>query len=99
MLAINLINYVDRLTRFGLVRSKRDFARRWLQRGPTFIRDYEFRSRGWNRLKPATVSQLRANLSAVAAYLPDGLAAEVAAVIEEIDRDERIASVMDEWRR
>ena len=93
-----LQNYVL-LRDLGLVRCKRDFARRWLGRGKTFVRDYEFRDRGWQRVNPATTAQLKKNLCGVAVRSPSAVAREIEKVLAAIDRDERVAATMAAWTR
>jgi hypothetical protein len=89
--------YYLTLRDLGLVRCKRDFARRWLGRGETYLRDYEFRDRGWRRVNGATVARLRSNLTDVARRSPSDVADEIARVLAAIERDECIAATMAAW--
>lgn len=99
MFGAHLIENYTAMRDLGLVRSKRDYARRWLGRGKTFLKDYEFRDRGWRRVSPAAIGLLRENLTTVAARLPSAVADEIKALIDRIDRDERVAATMTAWGR
>ena len=83
----------------GLVRCKRDFSRRWLGRGETYLMDYEFRDRGWRRVNSVTTARLRENLLGVAARVPRHVAAEIKRILTMIDRDEQVAAMMAAWGR
>ncbi|KOX59195.1 hypothetical protein ADL19_05670 [Streptomyces purpurogeneiscleroticus] len=97
MYGTHLIQNYEALRDLGLVRCKRDYAKRWLNRGRTFLRDYEFRDRGWRRVSPATTALLRKNLKGVAARSPSAVAREIKTLIDRMDRDERVAATMDSW--
>ena len=99
MFGVHLLQNYTALRDLGLVRSKRDYARRWLGRGKTFIKDYEFRDRGWRRVSPAATALLRRNLIGVAARSPSAVAREIGALIDRMDRDERVAATMVAWGR
>ena len=94
MFATHLLKNFEQLRALGLARSKRDYARRWLGRGPTYIRDYENRTRGWNLVAPATSTRLREHLVAVATRVPVGIAAEINEVVADLDRSADIAQML-----
>lgn len=99
MFGVHLLqNYVV-MRDLGLVRSKRDYATRWLGRGKTFLKDYEFRDRDWRRVSPTTTAQLRRNLTSVAARSPSAVAREIRMLLNRMDRDERVAATMASWER
>lgn len=99
MFGVHLLQNYTALRDLGLVRCKRDYAKRWLGRGKTFVKDYEFRDRGWRRVSPTTTAQLRRNLTSVAARSPSAVAREIRALIDRMDRDERVAATMASWGR
>lgn len=99
MFGAHLKKHYQSLRALGLVRSQRDFSRTWLGRGVHYLRNIEPRDRGWRRLAPATTARLREHLVAVAARVPVGVAAEIRAVIEELDRDAVVANMMSGWGR
>lgn len=99
MFAIHLIKNFEHLHALGLARSQRHYARVWLGRGPHYLRDVANRDRGWHRSSTPTVARLRARLLAVAAKVPGGVAAEIRAVIAELDRDTCVAITMISWGR
>lgn len=99
MYGVHLLQSYALLRDLGLVRCKRDFAQRWLGRGKTFVRDFEFRDRGWQRVSPTTTGRLKKNLAGVAVRSPSAVAREIEAVIATIDRDERVAATMASWTR
>jgi hypothetical protein len=99
MFGAHLIENYITMRDLGLVRCKRDYAKRWLGRGKTFVKDYEFRDRGWRRVSPAATALLRQNLIGVAARSPSTVAREIRALIDRMDRDERVAATMASWGR
>lgn len=69
-----------------LVRSKRDFSRRWLGRGKTFLKDFEQRpERHFRRVSPRSIARLRARLLRIAAISPRSLRPDIEKIIREID--------------
>lgn len=99
MFGAHLLQHYATLRELGLVRCKRDYAKRWLGRGKTFLKDYEFRDRGSRRVSPAATATLRRNLTGVAARSPSAVASEIRVLIERMDRDERVAATMATWGR
>lgn len=99
MFVDNLLKNYERLRAMGLARSKRDYARRWLGRGPTYIRDFENRGREGGLVNLVTADRLRARLVAVAAKSPTGVAEDIMLLVAEVDRDTHIACTMAGWRR
>lgn len=99
MYGIHLLQNYATLHDLGLVRCKRDYAKRWLGRGKTFLRDYEHRDRSWCRVSPVTTARLRKNLIGVAARSPSAIADEIKALIAAIDRDECVTATIASWGR
>lgn len=77
------------------MRSKNDFATRWLRRGKTYLRDIEFRGRGWRLVSSVTTARLRANLINVAKRSPACVAAEIMQVLAAMDRDAAVERTLD----
>lgn len=94
MYGTQLLRHYWILRDIGLARSKRDFATRWLRRGGTYLRDIEFRDRGWRPVSPVTTARLRAGLISVAKRSPIAVADEIAQVLAAIDRDEAVARAL-----
>lgn len=94
MLARNLMNAYQMMLGLGLVRSKRDYSRRWLGRGPTYLRDYELRGRDFVPVPAVTVARLRTRLRAVADRVPPGIRMEIEAVIATIDQGTAVAVLL-----
>jgi hypothetical protein len=94
MLDRNLTNSYKMMFNLGLVRSKRDYSRRWLGRGQTYLRDFELRDRDFVRVPPITVTRLRTRLRAVADRVPKGLRTEIEAVIDAIDQGVAVANLL-----
>jgi hypothetical protein len=95
MIAFRLLATYERLRRIGLVRSKRDFAQRWLGRGKTYVRDYEFKiGRNAMTVPPRTVRKLHARIAAVAARVPARVASDLNDVLRDIERDCRVADLL-----
>jgi hypothetical protein len=95
MIALRLLATYERLRQIGLVRSKRDFAQRWLGRGKTYLRDYEYKiGRDAVRVSARTVEKLHARIAAVAARVPAGVASDLHEVMCEIERDARVADTV-----
>ncbi|MXQ10951.1 DUF6626 family protein [Microvirga makkahensis] len=94
MLARNLMNAYKMMRALGLVRSKRDYSRRWLGRGQTYLRDYELRGRDFVQVPAATVTRLRSRLRAVADRVPAGIRTEIEAVIATIDQGTAVADLL-----
>lgn len=90
--------YYLRLRRMGLVRSRRDFARRWLQRASTYMHDLRGKDREWALVSPSTMAHLYERLTAIADLLPPGIAAEVRAVVTDIDRDAAVVGLLRSGR-
>ncbi len=83
MLLKTYINMRD----IGLTRCKRDFATRWLGRGKTYLRDFEFRDgRDGVKVPTVTVMKLRSRLQAVAERVPPGIRSEIEFVVASIDQ-------------
>lgn len=99
MFVAQLLKNYEHLRALGLTRSKRDYARRWLGRGPTYIRDFESRGREGNLVASITADRLRAHLVEVAARSPRGIAGEIMLLVAEVDRDTYIARTMARWRQ
>ena len=76
----------------GVVRSKRDFSRRFLGRGVTYLRDFEQRERMGVRVPPRTVVTLHRRLEAIVRLLPPEPAHELLQVLGRIERDCRIVT-------
>ncbi len=98
MLGFSLLKTYSRLRQMGLCKSQRDFARRFLGRGKTYAKDYGREGRDMARVPDATIRILRSQLCAVAERVPAGIAAEIASVVEEIDRDCLVADVIRHGR-
>lgn len=98
MFGSHLEKHYENLRALGLVRSSRHFSRTWLGRSPHYLRNIGPRDRGWRPLSSATTARLRERLEAVAAQVPVGVAAEIKAVIDELDHDTHIAATMTGWR-
>ena len=95
MIAFRLLATYGRLRQIGLVRSKRDFAQRWLGRGKTYLRDYEYKvGRGGARVPACTIGKLQTRIAAVAARVPGRIARDLNEVLREIDRDCRVADLL-----
>jgi hypothetical protein len=95
MIAFRLLATYERLRQIGLVRSKRDFAQRWLGRGKTYLRDYEYKiGHDAVRVPARTVGTLHARIAAVAARVPARIASDLHEVMREIDRDCRVADLL-----
>lgn len=95
MIALRLVQIYEKLRHVGVVRSKRDFARRWLKRGKTYLRDYEHkagRDAMWVPL--STVHNLRSRIAATATRVSASIASDLDEVIREIDRDRRLADLL-----
>lgn len=95
MIAFRLLATYERLRQIGLVRSKRDFAQRWLGRGKTYLRDYEYKiGRDAVRVSACTVEKLHAKIAAIAARVPARIASDLQEVLREIERDIRVADMV-----
>jgi hypothetical protein len=94
MLACSLTNAYQIMLKLGLVRSKRDYSRRWLGRGQTYLRDYELRGRDFVQVPTITVTRLRTRLRAVADRVPAGIRMEIEAVIDTIDQGTAVADLL-----
>jgi hypothetical protein len=95
MIAFRLLATYERLRQIGLVRSKRDFAQRWLGRGKTYLRDFEYKvGRDAVRVPARTVEKLYARIAAVAARVPARVARDLHEVMREIERDGRVADLL-----
>ena len=95
MIAVRLLATYERLRQIGLVKSKRDFAQRWLGRGKTYLRDYEYKSgRDAVRVPVCTVEKLRERIAAVAARVSARIASDLHEVLREIQRDARVADAI-----
>ncbi len=98
MLGFSLLRIYQRLREIGLVRSQRDFARRFLGRGKTYAKDYGRGGRDMARVPDKTIRTLRSQLCAVAERVPAGIAAEIADVLWEIDQACSVADVIRRGR-
>ncbi|WP_425515152.1 DUF6626 family protein [Microvirga terricola] len=95
MFGSTLIKIYGEMLALGLTRSKREFARRWLGRGKTYLRDFEFREgRSRERVSLDTVSTLRTRLCAISARMPDGICAEIAGIVHDIDCSVAVANLL-----
>lgn len=86
-----LIDLYYAMARVGLVKSKRDFSRRYLGRGLTYFRDFEQRNRLSSRVPSRSVDTLQKRLKALLPLLPHAIASEVGHIIAQIERGCRIA--------
>lgn len=83
-----------RLRGLGLVRSQREFCRRWLGRAETMLRDMIVMRR-WDRIvRQDAVDRLRDRLIVLSTIVPNGVAREVLDVVAEIDRDLAIVRML-----
>lgn len=98
MLGISLNTTYTLLRGLGAVRSKRDFARRWLGCGKTYLKDFEKDGREVARVSGVAVASLRFRLGAVAERVPATVAAEIKAVLDELDRACEIADLISRGR-
>jgi hypothetical protein len=96
MLGISLENTYRALHRIGLVKSQRDYCRRFLSRGPGYLKEFRREGRDMVKVSAVTVATLRSRLCFIATHVPAGVAAEVMAVVESIDH---AAMVQDFMRR
>lgn len=95
MMGRNLITVYEALRSAGFVRSKRDFATRWLGRGKTYMRDYEYKvGRDGTRVSPGTVARLRRLLTEIAARSSVAVKADLSKIILDIDRDCRVVEML-----
>lgn len=99
MLGKTLIDLYYALSALGMVRSKRDFSRRFLNRGLTYFRDFEQRNRLGVRVPFRSVRALRTRLQAISRLLPKATASEVVKLIDQIDRACRIADQLGYGRK
>ncbi len=94
MYAFNLIDHYHTLRDYGLVKSKRDFCR-FIGRGISYLKDFECRpDRETKVVSLKTVQTLRSKLCALVPRLPAGMAAEMRAMIDAVDRDVLVADVL-----
>lgn len=92
MLGISLSNTYSILLDRGFVRSKRDYAKRWLGKGKTYVRDFEHRpERSLSKVGPSAVQCLRSRLTALKEFFPPTLVKEADDLLQSIDRDCRVA--------
>jgi hypothetical protein len=98
MLGISLEKTYRALRDIGLVKSQRVYCRRFLSRGPGYLKEFRREGRQMLRVSMVTVANLRSRLCAIAAHVPAGIAAEIRDVIESIDDACRIADVMRRGR-
>jgi len=95
MLGHGLTNTYLKMLDLGLTRSKRDFAKRWLGRGKTYLRDFELREgRDVVRVSTPTVTTLRTRLRAVADRMPRGIRTEIEGIIASIDQGIAVADLL-----
>jgi uncharacterized protein YigA (DUF484 family) len=81
----------------GFVNSKRQFARIWLGRGKTYLRDFEHRpERLGLRVADRTVVSLRGRLLAVAAFSSKRVADRIDKIVDDIDAGCRVSEFI--WR-
>ena len=96
MIGLRLLATYERLRQIGLVKSKRDFAQRWLGRGKTYLRDFEYKvGRDAMRVSARTVEILHGRIAAVAARVPARVASDLHEVLREIERDSRVADMLN----
>ncbi|CAO4148005.1 hypothetical protein [Methylorubrum aminovorans] len=62
------------------------------------MHDLRGKKREWALVRPDTTAYLRERLTAVADLLPSGLAAEVRAVVSDIDRDAAVVGLLRSGR-
>lgn len=95
MLGVSLIKLYEIMREAGLVRSKRDFSRRWLGRGRQFLRDYEQRfDRHMREVSPETVSALRARLCALAPFTSKAVASTIMDIVRVLDKARLVAEAL-----
>ena len=94
ILGVILITTYEKMRDLGLVRSKRDYSRRWLGRGETYLRDLQFKGRDGAIIPASTVTALRMRLKCVSQQAPTGVKLEIDAVIASIDQGIRIADLL-----
>jgi hypothetical protein len=92
MLGRNLLDTYKAMREAGLVGSKRQFARLWLRRGKTYLRDFEHRPERLDlRVADRTVAALRGRLIAVAALSSKRVADRIDKVVADIDSGCRVS--------
>lgn len=84
-----ILRAFEALRYLGIVETKRQFAMRYLGRAGSYVIDLE--RRGCARTPLRTIAHLRARLLAIAGLLPQGMRAEIEAVVTGLDRDTRLA--------
>ncbi len=96
MLAYNMITVYADLFEMGLVRNKREFSRRYLKRGQTYLRDLERvdRDRSAVRIPASTVTALRGQLSAIERFGSRRVQAEIKSILVKIDEGVRVADLL-----
>lgn len=83
MYGFNFLSIYEQLQHLGLVESERSFSC-WLDRAPQYLRDH--RKAGDSRVSAATVAMLRRRLLGVAQMAPPGVAHDLRAIVERVDR-------------
>ncbi len=96
MLGRNLSDVYKVMRDAGFVGSKRQFSRRWLGRGKTYLRDYENPERLDLRVSDKTVAALRGRLLAVAALSSKPVADRIDRIVADIDSACRVSEFI--WR-
>lgn len=98
MLGISLENTYRALRQIGLVRSQRDYCRRFLSRGPGYLKEFRRDGRDMVKVSAVTVATLRSRLCAIAAHVPTPIAVQINGVIEDMDRACQIADLIGHGR-
>lgn len=100
MLGISLENTYRALRDIGLVKSQRDYCRRFLSRGPGYLKEFRREGRGMVKVSAVTVATLRSRLCAIAERVPVGVRADIEAVIHGIDQGTAVANLLSRrgWR-
>jgi hypothetical protein len=83
---MNLLTVYDRMRHLGMVATKREFSRDWLGKSWSYLRDFVEDDRLYATVPYSVVTRLRERLAAVARLTPAGVARDIKAMVEAIDR-------------
>ena len=86
----SLSQIYQQLVELGVVRSKRHFAKAYLNRGKTYLRDFEQRCRYDVEVSVVTVLALRNQLEQLIHLLPPYVASEIKSIVIGIDVDDAV---------
>lgn len=89
-----LVIVFDKLSKLGLVETKRQFSTRYLGRASGYLIDHTRRAVEHGQVAPTTVSYLRARLRGIAAKVPNGLKVEIESIVEVLDCDMAVAKML-----